>query len=388
MNNHTDPWEAEMSREFDQRVRDLHEAPLTFDHVKGKAMKIRRTRRVAAAGGILAAAAVIIPVAVFAGQGLTDNDSGPGPAETPTPNPTAIDPVAPGFGYLEGSTLHLADGSTVELPQRYDRATVLGDIVLAARNDDETGFDFLDVIDESGTAIETLEIVSGPVLNDDQTTVAYVERDGDLVTRSEGGDEQVIASDLGTNVFPVAVIGCGEGADSCRVYVDDGAEGAAVIDENGDVQVLAPDALGVEDANADGLATVQNDSQIDGSCGGIYDENAADYVWETCDYYLFDLSPDSKHVNATHPYLDGIGNGYAEILDAATGKPVGARFEPEEGFIGQTVWQDADHLLFTMYDAGGWSIYRLAVDGTTERLAGPSDAGDDTTPAYVLLGGS
>ena len=37
MNDHTDPWETEMSREFDQRVRDLHEAPLTLDQVKGKA---------------------------------------------------------------------------------------------------------------------------------------------------------------------------------------------------------------------------------------------------------------------------------------------------------------------------------------------------------------
>ncbi len=44
MNHHTDPWETEMSREFDQRVRDLHEAPLTLDQVKGKAGRIRRTR--------------------------------------------------------------------------------------------------------------------------------------------------------------------------------------------------------------------------------------------------------------------------------------------------------------------------------------------------------
>ncbi len=104
MNDHTDPWEAEMSREFDQRVRDLHEAPLTLDHVKGKAGRIRRTRRLAVAGGALAAAAVIVPIVVFAGGNLTD-DSGPEPAPKPTPNPTVIDPSGPGFGYLEGKTL-------------------------------------------------------------------------------------------------------------------------------------------------------------------------------------------------------------------------------------------------------------------------------------------
>ena len=85
MNDHTDPWETEMSREFDQRVRDLHEAPLTLDQVKGKAGRIRRTRRVAVAGGVLAAAAVIVPIVVFAGGNLT-NDSGPEPAPKPTPH--------------------------------------------------------------------------------------------------------------------------------------------------------------------------------------------------------------------------------------------------------------------------------------------------------------
>ncbi len=93
-----------MSREFDQRVRDLHEAPLTLDRVKGKAGRIRRTRRLVAAGGALAAAAVIVPIMVFAGGNLTD-DSGPEPAPKPTPDPTVIDPSGTGFGYLEGSTI-------------------------------------------------------------------------------------------------------------------------------------------------------------------------------------------------------------------------------------------------------------------------------------------
>ena len=100
MNDHTDPWETEMSREFDQRVRDLHEAPLTLDQVKGKAGRIRRTRRLAVAGGALAAAAVIVPIVVFAGGNLTD-DSGPEPA--PKPSPTVIDPSGTGFGYIEGN---------------------------------------------------------------------------------------------------------------------------------------------------------------------------------------------------------------------------------------------------------------------------------------------
>jgi hypothetical protein len=385
-NRHDDPWEVEMSRTFDQRVRDLHEAPLTLDHVKGKAKRIRRTRRVAATAAGLAVAAVIIPIAVFAGQGLTDNDSGPLPAN-PSPNPTAIDPDSPGFGYLEGRTLHLADGSTVELPERYYGVTLLGEEILAVRNDDNTGQDALDVIDEAGTVTQTIEIHSGPVVNDEHTAVAYLKRDGDLVIQSEGGD-QILASGPGTSEFVTAVTGCGAGADSCRVYVNDEMRGeSTVFDTDDGREVAVPDAIKVSDANGSGLVTVQNDSTDEGSCGGVYDETKGSYLWETCDAYLFDFSPDARYVDATHAYLDGLGNAYAAILDATNGKEV-ARLEPPEGTITSTAWQDAEHLLATVYGPEGWSIYRLGVDQSVEQVVGPSTKGDDLTPAYTLIGGA
>jgi hypothetical protein len=389
MNNHTDPWETEMSRTFDHRVRDLHEAPLTLDHVKGRAIKIRRTRRVAAAGGILAAAAVIIPVAVFAGQGLTDNDSGPDFAETPSPNPTATDPATAGFGYLEGRTLHLADGSTVELPERYDRATVIGDTVLAARNDDGTGLDTLDVIDETRMVTERIEVQSGPIVNDDHTVVAYLETDGSLTIRWEDGSSGT-STDLGPNAYLAAVTGDPEcyRTGPCRVYVNDDTEGGpTVIESTGERVESVPGALKVNDASGSGLVAVQNESQIDGSCGGVYDERSGDYLWEGCDFSLYAFSPDSRYVDATDAYRDGTGNPFAAILDAATGKEV-ARLKQPESFVRQTAWQDSEHLLATVYGPEGWSIYRLGVDGDVERLVGPNPKGDDVTPAYTLLGGA
>jgi hypothetical protein len=382
MSNHfDDPWEAEMSRQFDQRVRDLHEAPLSFDHVKGKAMKIRRTRRVAAAGGILAAAAVIIPVAVFAGQGLTDKDSGPGPAN---PNPTVIDPGSSGFGYLEGKTLHLADGSTMKLPKTYYAVTVLGDTAFAVRNDDDTGQDYLDVFEGSATN----EIQSGPVVNDAHTSVAYIERDGELVIQWDDGD-QVIGSTSGPSEAVAAVAGCRTGTDSCRVYINDDSTGVpTVFDTNAGRETAVPGAIKVSDAAEAGLVAVQNGFTDDGSCWGVYDESADDYLWETCDYSLYAFSPDSKYVDATDAYRDSIGNAYAEILDAATGKPVGARLQPPEGLIRQTMWQDSEHLLATVYDPQGWSIYRMGVDGSIEQVVGPSTEGNPDTPAYTLVNGS
>jgi hypothetical protein len=387
-NHHDDPWEVEMTRTFDQRVRDLHEAPLTLDHVKGKAGRIRRNRRIAAAAAGLATAAVIIPIAVFAGQGLTDDDSGPAPADTPSPNPTAVDPGSLGFGYLEGRTLHLEDGSTVELPERYYGVTLLGEEILAVRNDD-TGLDVLDVIDEAGSVSESIEIQSGPVVNDDHTVVAYLERDGSLYTRFEDGGFG-LTTDLGPNASLAAVTGAPDcdAADPCRVYVNDDTVGApTVIDSSGERAEAVPDAIKVNDAGSTGLVTVQNKSTIDGSCGGIYDQSTGRYVWETCDAYLFDLSPDSRYVDATHAYLDGLGNSYAAILDATNGNEL-ARLSPPEGTITRTAWQDDEHLLATVYGPEGWTIERLGVDGTVEQVVGPTTKGDDLTPAYTLLGGA
>jgi hypothetical protein len=333
---------------------------------------------------------VIIPIAVLAGQGLVDEDSGPGPADTPSPNPTATDPGALGFGYLEGRTLYLEDGSTVKLPERYDGVTVLGDEILATRNDDDTGQDTLDVIDETGSVTESIGVQSGPVVNDDHTVVAYLESDGTLTLRWQGGDATATSPDLGPNDSLAAVTGgpeCTSDLDSCRVYVNDGTgESPPTVVTLEGQEAAVPNAIKVNDADASGLVTVQNKSTIDGSCGGVYDGNAGEYLWETCDYYLYAFSPDSLHVDATHAYLDGAGNSYAAILATTTGTEV-ARVEPPEGLIRQTVWQDDEHLLATVYDTEGWSIYRLGVDGSIEQVVGPSTKGDDLNPAYTLLGG-
>ncbi len=387
MSTHTnDPWETEMSRTFDQRVRDLNEAPLSLDQVKGKAVRIRRNRRVAVAGGVLAAAAVIVPVAVIAGGNL-DTDSSPPVA--PQPNETATDTEGLDFDYLEGRTLHLADGSTVELSQRYHGAAVLGESVYAVRNDDETGHDQLDVIDATGTTeTQATDVVSGPVLNDDHTLLAYLQRDGSLTVEGEGSGSG-FSTDLGDGSYIAAVTG-GPDCDvaECRIYVNGefGTE-PRVFTVGGGSQPAVPGGIKINDVTEEGWVSVQNKSTDTGSCSGIYDLTKADYVWETCEHYLYDLSPGSKYVDATHPYLDGIGNAWASILDATTGREI-IRFDPPDGFIGQTTWLDAEHLLATVYDTEGWSIYRIGVDKNIEQVLGPNPKGGDLSPAYTLLGGS
>jgi hypothetical protein len=393
-------WESEMSREFDHRVRDLNEAPFSLDHVKGRAMTIKRNRRLAVAGGVLAAAAVIVPVAVISAQGIdgrTDRDL---PPATTSPSPTqAIDPPSSALAldYLEGQTWVRPDGSTVELGKRYDGGTMLGADLLAVRSDDQGNRTF-DVIDQTGDVTESIQLVSELVVNADHTTVAYLEPDGDLMTLwdPDAGDEGRVAIETGLtqDVTPTAVLGgpsCYEApkGDGCTVYFNhgDGETPPRAADSHGitDQFVNGP-AIGVEDVTADGLALVQKSYSDTGSCNGIYDLRERSYTWETCDFFLLDLNRPGTHAAATHAYLDGIGNGWVAILDTAGNEVV--RVDPAGGYTGRQVWEDDDSLLVTVYDQGAWSVWRLNTDGTKEQALGGSQAGSDMNPAYALLAGS
>lgn len=393
----TDPWEAEMSREFDHRVRHLHEAPLTFDHVKGKAMTIRRNRRIAVAGGILAAAAVIVPVAVLAGDGLGRTD-GRNDFATTTPSPSrATDTNAPtpseppagtlGISYLEGTTWHRADGTTVELAQRYDGGTTLGDDLLAVGNDN--GRLSVDVIEPDGTVVESFDTLSYPVANPDHTTVAYVAPGGDLTTRWEGGGA-AMSSGLADGDTVAAVTGgpdCNEEVDGCRVFLNHG-DGSApeAADSHGVVDVVIPGAVRINDVSSDGPVAAQTSFSDTGSCSAVYDEAAGENVFETCDFSFVGFAPDGAHLSGTDAYRDGFGQGWVVILDATTGDEV-ARWEATDGAATDWVWEDDSHLLIQAYEQGEWRIHRLGVDGSTEQVLASSE-GDDLTPVFTLLGGA
>jgi hypothetical protein len=382
----TDPWESEMSREFDERVRDLHEAPLTFEAVRGKAMTIRRRRRIAVAGGVLAAAAVVVPVAVIAGNDLGRSD---GRTDFATSSPTPSEPPAgaSGASYLEGRTWHRADGATVELATRYDGGTELGTDLLAVRNDE--GRLTVDVIQDDGTVSESFATWSYPVANADHATVAYVAADGTLMTRWADG-EVAMGEGFADGDSVAAVTGgpsCSEDVDGCQVFVNHG-DGSTpeVLDSHGIRDIAAPDVISVNDVSPDGLVAAQSSSRDAGSCSEVYDRRAGAAVFETCDYSFDEFSPDGAYLSGTDAYRDGTGQGYVVILDAATGDEV-ARWEASDGLAREWVWEDESHLLVNAYEQAEWRLYRLGVDGSTEQVLSSAE-GDDMTPAFTLLGGS
>lgn len=400
-------WESRVSRELDRRAHHLDEAPFSLDQVKGRAGSIRRTRRLAVAGAVLASAAVVVPVGLVAGQGLGDTAPAPGPATSsasPTRATDGAEPSPPpaagaiGVDYLDGRTWVRPDGAVVELSTTYRGGAVLGDTLLGVRDDDDTGRHALDVVSVDGEVGESIKITSGLAVSDDRSVVAYVEPDGDLMTMWDptSGDEGRVAIASGlpvgnVTVDPVAVIGsstCGP-EDECRVLYNagDGVSPPRVASSDGTDELVVPEgtpAVAVSDAVAAGLVTVQQSSQDLGSCNGLYDVTSAAYLWTTCDRFLLDLNPAGTIVATTQAYLDGSGNGYVALVDTRTEQAL-ARLDPRSGVVSTQTWLDDETVLAVVLDGKGSRIWRLSTDGSSQQVTGSSMQGGG--PGHVLLAG-
>ena len=227
----------------------------------------------------------------------------------------------------------------------------------------------LDIVDDTGEVVETHETASGIAATDDGSTIAYVDPDGVLWTQSDNGRIS-IHDGLSPNAYPTVVL-CGEEDLDCAVWVNSGDGTTPPENISSHFRLTeVPDALSVGDATESRLVAVMNESHDEGSCGGVYDISSSSYVWEGCESYLYDFSPDDAHLTGTHAYLDGPGPGYITILDAATGEEV-ARLDPKAGYIGEAVWQDTGHVIVSVFEPEGWNVYRLGVDGVEGARARP-----------------
>ena len=159
----------EIGRELHHRADEIHGAPLSFDDVRSRAGRIQRNRRLASVAAVAAAVAIIVPVGIFAGQGLQPVRHGrPGIARTEqvrqpddracasTPAPTsststhASGPKA-AVPYLDGSTLVWPDGTTLDLPKAYGAFQLVGDQLIGLDFADGT----VDVVDRNGKVVDT-----------------------------------------------------------------------------------------------------------------------------------------------------------------------------------------------------------------------------------------
>jgi hypothetical protein len=392
-------WEEAMSRDFDARVRDLHEAPLDVDTVKGKAHRIRRNRRAAVAGGILGVAAIVTPIAVLTNGG--DNNAKepdfapPGQSETPSQGIDIGDIGA--VDYLEGRTWHQADDDEITLPKgQYYQAGLWDDQLVTLQPWGEA-LSKLVIFDENGDVVDSKEDVAGFAVSADESILAYT-ADGDLYTRWGNAPdgtalmaEEVTDTGGGESVggAPVSVTGtapCEPESGACLVRINTYDSGCRGI---GSSDVPFPtDALACGDEQDDVLVYTTEFTDRGYPCQGIGQGSERALLWPaTCDYDLQDISPDGKYVVGGQIDSDGLGPKEVSVLDVATGEVVSTYSAPtRESFLWSDIaWSASGQLLVSQYDAGQWRL--LAIDpasGEAVEVAGPVAGGDVDNPFLLI----
>lgn len=380
--NNSEPWEGEMADEFDRRVRDLHEAPLSIDQVRGRAISIRRRRRAAVAGSILAAAAVIVPVAVLAANPDSNDSRRPiqpvatTATETPSQTPAPEAPRVP--AYVEGTSYHRGDGSVLELPRAtYEEAVTLGDRVVASSRDDQ-GNVTIDVI-EGSTITDSFEATSDFVADSAGTSVAFVRTDGIVQTVFPDTTVEVVDGYEGWSVRALS-------AGTVFLRNDLSQSPLTAIDPEGATVEPVPGALAVYGGDGDGRFAVVDEIEDAGSCGGVYDASEGAYAFETCDFTVQTFSPEGSLVTGAPAYLDGFGDSFVALLDSATGEEV-ARLDPPDSIVSSTVWLDEDTIasLVHNYTEQTWSIVTLTVgDDAPVTVVGPAPGNDADSPIHLV----
>lgn len=394
-------WERAMSNEFERRVRDLHEAPLSFDAIKGKATSIRRKRRAAVAGGVLAAAAMIAPVAVLAlnddQQSRTIQPAVPTPTivtdPTPSPTPTADlvpNPANPlGIDYLEGRTLVRADGLVVDLPNDYQDGTRVGDDMFLGVAYSEEGT-FIEEVDGNGAFVGFEPALSSVASNDERTVAAYLNQDGSMELRS-ATDRTTVPVTFTDGATPITVVGDADciAAESCLVFVNSaGEEPPSVVSQDGSAEPLTNGTRNLMDAELDGTSVGVVSIQDQGTCNSVFSGTTGQPLFENCEFRYFDFSADQRYLNGAQSYGDGFGDAWAGIYDATDGSEI-ARLQSDGTAVVQSAWAPDNTLLVVVYefDIREWSVVRLAPDGTETTVLGPVTTPSGDESPFLLIGG-
>lgn len=382
--------------EQDALVRELHERssavgrhPLGLDDVKGRARGIQRRRR-AGAGAV---AAVVLAIAVPVGLNVTGSNQSqpPLPADTPsqTPSPSpgptprkdgsfplTLQGLArgdvPQVNYIvpRTGTLMTPEGP-VEMDSSHGMVTPYGDGWIAV-GDNKSASDVF-FLDADFRVQDRVEGASNELrVNADRTRVAWTER-------VKGGAQIVVApTDGGEPARTFVDLPVGPSLELVGFLDDDRV---AFLDHDYVPFVAGPD--GIEeldlqrvDATSDTtgvLAGLISYDTVDGGCFAARADGVQENLWETCDYWPQEFSPDGRFVVAAPNEFDGPGPSSFHLLDASTGESLLDLSRDRQSrkwlSVTQVTFEDDDTLLAIVTEQGDQAMVRIELDGTVTQVS-------------------
>lgn len=413
-----------LAQELRQRAGEMSGHPVSFDAVRTRARRLQR-RRQAVTGAVAAAVATVaLPTGIAVNNALNEPGS---PDTEPQWAATPAEPAPSSAGTAEPAPTPDADGTfsfeVAGLP-RGARATVpyvVGDEQTLVTPDGEvdlgrsysqltpyrdgwmglvgTEDGFENVVLADDLSVErTTPGGEGLVRDTEGTRVLYVQRDFNVPGRTVLVDEPSETRydreqmtwdvpDEASTVLPVGYLG--EDTVAFQVTAEDGrTQGYLASAGERRLRPLEGFLRLTAASEATGLVAGQvTYDPMDGSCWGVMDpaRSTTDLVWQTCDYSLWQFSPDGRHVIASAPDFDGYGPAGLVVLDTATWEPV-VEFTPPRRTpvaLSQATWEDADTVVAVAAEGDDFTMVRAELDGTLERASETYPARDMSLPLWL-----
>ncbi|MGH3372135.1 MAG: hypothetical protein ACRDPR_19285 [Nocardioidaceae bacterium] len=401
-----------LTRELRERSGDVGGHPIDFASVRHSARRIRR-RRAAVTGAV---AALVAAAALPAGLAITSSiDPAYGPAEqpsvaptpapkpapapAPTPRPDGTFPLAleglprgadPKVSYvLAREKVLVTPQQTFDLPAAYSQVTPYREGWLATLGG-ENGWE--NVVLDAGMDVERTTLGGAALVpSADGTRVLHSQRDFEEPGRTVVVDEPSVAdherqaltweAPRNSTVVPVGYLG-----EQRVVFQTEGGEDPAITlatYDGGPTTVPLQGFLRLTSASeAAGLvAGLVSYDPTEGGCYGVMDPavSTTETLWETCDYSLYEFSPDGRHVIAGTTYFDMWGPSQLAVLDVATGEPV-VEFTPERRDtvvqVAQATWEDEDTVAAIVVEGDEMGMVRAELTGALEAVTDTFTAQD------------
>lgn len=391
---------TQLSRQLHAQADDWQGAPLTLESVQGKARSIRRTRRAAAGGAVVAAVlAIVVPLGLTQ---LTPDSQQPPVTNTPTEEPTrAVAPTPrpdgtfpltldvpegqlPDSGYLiPTEKAYVTPEGTQQLPGFYFQLVPYdgGWIGLREASNQQAGSYDVVTLDANLEELSTAPTDSGVVVSPDGSRVAWVENVGNegdwtVVNAPTDGGEP-IRTPTSANTRPVGFLADDIVATEYTLqttgevfFNEAGPQGefdSRVLNGAGD---LRPFQWVRASSLTAGLVAGQTEYNGDSTCSEVRDIAAEQVVFPTCDYQLGGFSPDGRWLIGYASYYD-YGSPTLAILDSTTGLPVveftGDKNTPTS--VLSAVWDDNDTILAVVEIEGEQTVLRAEADGSLTRVS-------------------